>query len=172
MIFDMMDAMKNGHKGRTGTKRSHCLNQPWVDTLSGCKSQREFIHPRDKSPPCLFRDTQNMMFQCTIDSVATQDSLNTQDFGFEQIDCLGSINETLYIDAAVTDEQEYITPQTTHNPLFWTYPEYSGSKHSSDDECETEPIPDDFDSEPSCLLESLQFRAQQVLEYIDTLPCN
>ena len=165
MISDMIDAMTKQGKD---TENLPCTGNSWTETT--CESQSQYVHPRDTNPPCLFRD---MSYMLSIDGGSTQDVVAVQDP--EEIGYPASIDDTLYSGTPfVIEEQEHGIPQTTTNPLFWAVSEYSpecSDSHSSEDECDID-IHDQFATEPSCLLESLELCAQQALQFIDDLPFN
>lgn len=159
MISDMIDAMRK--EGNEATQLPSTGNSC---PKTVCESQSQYVHPRDKNPPCLFH---NISYMMEMDSESTQYISPEEQ---EQLSFPGSLNETLPIGSSfLIEEQEYGIPQTTTNPLFWTVTEYlpeCRDSNSSEDECELD-MHDHFAHEPSCILESLEFRAQQALKFID-----
>ena len=89
----------------------------------------------------------------------------------EHMECVNKEDEKWCISTTTLLEHDDAIPQTTINPLFWTSLEDSSMySHTCDSEVGSETDVHEYvNDEASCLLESLEIRAQQALKIIQEL---
>lgn len=170
MVLDIADTMQRGQHERKSEKK-----QKYRSSLSESDAQHtrgEYLHPRDKSPPCLLRianpfDISNLeAYSNELETLWKEDVLPEP--CIEDIDSihLSSVDGNWHIGTSVLEQHDSGIPQTTTNPLFWTSPEdMCDNAHISEYESDTErPELSAHDTDRPCsLLTSLECRVQEAL---------